>query len=121
VQSWIDNHKRLKTLLHEIHLLSLAWSGLMPRRKNAAADDPEHRPHPLANHSATSFPNSTLMDQIEDPRSCPSSNTTSGFLLWWGLSLFLFKLSSRRQLDYQLNTDGPEVLNNSTAWPARAS
>jgi hypothetical protein len=24
VQSWIDNHKRLKTLLHEIHLLSLA-------------------------------------------------------------------------------------------------
>jgi len=24
VKSWIDNHKRLKTLLHEIHLLSLA-------------------------------------------------------------------------------------------------
>jgi hypothetical protein len=24
VQSWIDNHKRLKTLLHEIQLLSLA-------------------------------------------------------------------------------------------------
>jgi hypothetical protein len=24
VRSWIDNHKRLKTLLHEIHLLSLA-------------------------------------------------------------------------------------------------
>jgi hypothetical protein len=34
------------------------------------------------------------------------------FLVWWGLSLFLFKLSSRRQLDYQLNTDGPEVLAN---------
>ena len=34
------------------------------------------------------------------------------FLLWWGLSLFLCKLSSRRQLDYQLNTDGPEVLSN---------
>ena len=34
------------------------------------------------------------------------------FLLWWGLSLFLCKLSSRRQLDYQLNTDGPEVLDN---------
>jgi hypothetical protein len=26
--------------------------------------------------------------------------------------LFLCKLSSRRQLDYQLNTDGPEVLAN---------
>ena len=24
VQSWIDNHRRLKRLLHEIHLLSLA-------------------------------------------------------------------------------------------------
>ena len=34
------------------------------------------------------------------------------FLLWWGLSLFLFKLSSRRQLDFQLNVDGPEVLAN---------
>ena len=34
------------------------------------------------------------------------------FLVWWGLSLFLCKLSSRRQLDYQLNTDGPGVLEN---------
>lgn len=34
------------------------------------------------------------------------------FLLWWGLALFLCKLGSRRQLDYQLNTDGPEVLAN---------
>jgi hypothetical protein len=34
------------------------------------------------------------------------------FLIWWGLSLFLCKLGSRRQLDYQLNTDGPEVLAN---------
>jgi hypothetical protein len=34
------------------------------------------------------------------------------FLVWWGLSLFLCKLASRRQLDYQFNTDGPEVLNN---------
>lgn len=34
------------------------------------------------------------------------------FLLWWGLMLFLAKLQSRRQLDYQLNTDGPQVLTN---------
>ncbi len=34
------------------------------------------------------------------------------FLVWLGLSLFLCKLSSRRQLDYQFNTDGPEVLPN---------
>jgi hypothetical protein len=32
--------------------------------------------------------------------------------LWWGLALFLCKLGSRRQLDYQLNGDGPEVLAN---------
>ncbi len=34
------------------------------------------------------------------------------FLLWWGLSLFLCKLGSRRQLDYQFNSDGPAVLDN---------
>jgi hypothetical protein len=35
------------------------------------------------------------------------------FLVWWGLSLFLCKLGSRRQLDYQFNTDGgPELLDN---------
>lgn len=34
------------------------------------------------------------------------------FLLWWGLALFCCKLGSRRQLDYQLNGDGPQVLTN---------
>jgi hypothetical protein len=34
------------------------------------------------------------------------------FLLWWGPALFLCKLGSRRQADYQLNTDGPAVLAN---------
>jgi hypothetical protein len=34
------------------------------------------------------------------------------FLVWWGLTLFLCKLSSRRQLDYEFNSDGPEVLPN---------
>jgi hypothetical protein len=52
------------------------------------------------------------MDQIEDPRFLPFVEYHKRFLLWWGLGLFLFKLGSRRQLDFQLNTDGPEVLNN---------
>jgi len=52
------------------------------------------------------------IDQIYDPRFLPLVIYHKRFLLWWGLSLFLCKLSSRRQLDYQLNTDGPEVLNN---------
>jgi hypothetical protein len=34
------------------------------------------------------------------------------FLLWWGLALFLCKLGSRRQLDFQFNSDGPQVLVN---------
>jgi hypothetical protein len=34
------------------------------------------------------------------------------FLLWWGLALFLCKLGSRRQLDFQFNSDGPQVLTN---------
>ena len=52
------------------------------------------------------------IDQIEDHRFPPLVVYHKRFLVWWGLSLFLFKLSSRRQLDYQLNTDGPEVLPN---------
>src|SRR5262249_47452606 len=50
--------------------------------------------------------------RIDDPRFPPLVVYPKRFLLWWGLSLFLCKLSSRRQLDYQFNTDGPEVLNN---------
>ena len=54
----------------------------------------------------------TWIDQIPDPRWFPLVVYDKRFLMWWGLSLFLCKLSSRRQLDYQLNTDGPEVLAN---------
>ncbi len=52
------------------------------------------------------------MDAIDDPRFLPYVVYHKRFLLWWGLSLFLLKLASRRQLDYQLNTDGPYVLDN---------
>jgi hypothetical protein len=34
------------------------------------------------------------------------------FLLWVGILLFVCKLTSRRQVDYQFNRDGPEVLAN---------
>ena len=54
----------------------------------------------------------TWIDQIEDHRFLPLVVYHKRFLVWWGLSLFLFKLSSRRQLDHQLNSDGPEVLPN---------
>src|SRR6266704_4649980 len=52
------------------------------------------------------------MDAIADPRFYPYIVYHKRFLLWWGLALFLFKLRSRRQLDFQLNGDGPEVLSN---------
>jgi hypothetical protein len=52
------------------------------------------------------------INQIPDPRFLPMVVYHKRFLVWWGLSLFLCKLSSRRQLDYQLNTDGPAVLEN---------
>jgi hypothetical protein len=52
------------------------------------------------------------IDEIDDPRFPPLVVYHKRFLVWWGLSLFLCKLSSRRQLDYQFNTDGPAVLAN---------
>src|SRR5919204_1665622 len=52
------------------------------------------------------------VDQVPDPRFVPFVTYHKRFLLWWGLALFLGKLGSRRQLDSQLNTDGPAVLDN---------
>ena len=34
------------------------------------------------------------------------------FLAWWGISLYLLQLGSRRQLDYDLREGGPQVLAN---------
>jgi hypothetical protein len=59
------------------------------------------------------FPDlNTWIDEIYDPRFLPMVVYHKRFLVWWGLCLFLCKLSSRRQLDFQFNTDGPEVLDN---------
>lgn len=52
------------------------------------------------------------IDLIDDPRFLPLVVYHKRFLVWWGLSLFLCKLSSRRQLDYQFNSDAPAVLAN---------
>jgi hypothetical protein len=54
----------------------------------------------------------TWIDSIPDPRFRPFIVYDSKFLFWWAVSLFLFKLGSRRQLDFQFNTDGPAVLAN---------
>lgn len=52
------------------------------------------------------------IDAIPDPRFQPFVVYDKRFLFWYGLSLFLCKLGSRRQLDFQFNTDGPALLDN---------
>src|SRR5215471_6238758 len=52
------------------------------------------------------------LDQIDDPRPQACVTYHKRFLVWWGLALFLFKLGSRRQLDYQLDDQGTGVLAN---------
>src|SRR5262249_25478693 len=53
-----------------------------------------------------------LLDQIPDPRPAASVTYAARFLLWWGLFLFLCKLRSRRQLDFELDAAGTQVLDN---------
>src|SRR5437763_5161438 len=52
------------------------------------------------------------IDAIDDPRDPARVVYYKRFLVWWGRALFLCKLGSRRQLDYQFDRDGPEVLPN---------
>jgi hypothetical protein len=54
----------------------------------------------------------TWLDAIYDPRSLPLITYDKRFLIWWGLSLYLFQLGSRRQLDFDLDARGSCVLNN---------
>jgi hypothetical protein len=52
------------------------------------------------------------LDQVPDPR-CPERLTYHPrFLLWYGLLLFVGKLGSRRQLDYQYREEGTCVRAN---------
>lgn len=52
------------------------------------------------------------LDEIPDRRDQASITYAPRFLLWWGLALFLFKLGSRRNLDFDLDAQGTEVLHN---------
>jgi hypothetical protein len=52
------------------------------------------------------------LDQVPDPR-CPERITYHRrFLLWYGILLFVGKLGSRRQLDFQYREAGTSVLDN---------
>ena len=52
------------------------------------------------------------LDRLPDTRVPEACVYPTRFLAWWGLLLYLLQLGSRRQLDYQLNTDGPQMLAN---------
>jgi hypothetical protein len=50
--------------------------------------------------------------QIRDPRFPPRVVYDKHFLVWFGLMLLPCELGSRRQANFHLNGDGPEVLHN---------
>lgn len=52
------------------------------------------------------------LDSVPDSRFLPLITYDKRFLIWWGLSLYLFQLGSRRQLDFDLDARGTQVLHN---------
>jgi hypothetical protein len=54
----------------------------------------------------------TWLDRLGDTRVPEACTYATRFLAWWGFSLYLFQLGSRRQLDYELRDGGPQVLAN---------
>jgi hypothetical protein len=52
------------------------------------------------------------LDRLPDSRVQDDCTYASRFLAWWGLALYLFQLSSRRQLDFHLREGGQPVLDN---------
>jgi hypothetical protein len=52
------------------------------------------------------------LDCVPDSRFLPLTTYHKRFLIWWGLSLYLFQLGSRRQLDFDLDAHGTQVLHN---------
>jgi hypothetical protein len=52
------------------------------------------------------------LDRIPDPRFQPYVIYDRRFLVWWGLSLYLFQLRARRQLDFELDCRDSDILTN---------
>jgi len=52
------------------------------------------------------------LDGVPDSRFPPFIIYHKRFLIWWGIALYLFQLGSRRQLDFDLDARGTQVLPN---------
>jgi hypothetical protein len=67
----------------------------------------------LAQTARHFFPDfNAWLDRLPDTRVPDACTYSTRFLAWWGLSLYLLQLGSRRQLDYDLRDGGPPVLAN---------
>jgi len=51
-------------------------------------------------------------DELKDTRDRDAITYSTRFLAWWGVALYLFQLGSRRQLDFDLDATGTQVLTN---------
>src|SRR5437879_9458709 len=54
----------------------------------------------------------TWLDQLPDTRVQDACTYDTRFLAWWGLSLYVLQLGSRRALDFELRDGGARVLAN---------
>jgi len=54
----------------------------------------------------------TWLNRLPDTRVPDACTYPTRFLAWWGLSLYLLQLGSRRQLDFELRAGGSQVLAN---------
>src|SRR5947209_4011368 len=52
------------------------------------------------------------LERVPDSRCAPFITYDKRFLIWWGISLYLFQLGSRRQLDFERDARGTQVLGN---------
>ena len=52
------------------------------------------------------------LDRLPDTRDQDGIEYDRRFLAWWGIALYLFQLGSRRQLDFDLDTNDTCVLDN---------
>lgn len=52
------------------------------------------------------------LDQVPDSRFQPYVVYHKRFLVWWGLLLYLLQLGARRQLDFELDCRGNDLLTN---------
>jgi len=58
------------------------------------------------------FPDfNSWLDQLPDPRREEMIVYPARFLAWWGIGLYLFRLGSRRQLDFDLSADSRALEN----------